>query len=102
MCVETRKNPFRRQWVSGFAGVRPNLVGCGPRKSNGESMVRFTDKAREMVLAFMSEGDEGREALRISMEGSPLAPRFELTLVGMEERRPDEHEVDAGDRKSVV
>jgi IscR-regulated protein YhgI len=59
-------------------------------------MVRFTDKARQMVLAFMSEGDEGREALRISMEGSPLAPRFELTLVGMEERRPDEHEVDAG------
>jgi Fe/S biogenesis protein NfuA len=59
-------------------------------------MVRFTDRAREMVLAFMSEGDDGREALRISMEGSPLAPRFELTLVGMEERRPDETELDAG------
>jgi Fe/S biogenesis protein NfuA len=59
-------------------------------------MVRFTDKAREMVLAFMSQGEEGREALRISMEGSPLAPRFELTLVGMEERRSDERELDAG------
>jgi Fe/S biogenesis protein NfuA len=49
-----------------------------------------------MVLAFMSEGEEGSEALRISMEGSPLAPRFELTLVGVEERRADEREVDAG------
>ena len=59
-------------------------------------MVSFTDRAREMVLAFLDQGEEGLEALRISMEGSPLAPRFELTLVGMEERRPDEREVDVG------
>jgi Fe/S biogenesis protein NfuA len=59
-------------------------------------MVRFTDKAREMVLAFMGQGEGALEALRISMEGSPLAPRFELTLVGREERRPDETELDAG------
>lgn len=59
-------------------------------------MVRFTDRAREMVLTFLSQGQEGLEALRISMDGSPLAPRFELTLVGMEERRPDEREVDGG------
>lgn len=59
-------------------------------------MVSFTDRAKEMVLAFMGEGEGALEALRISMEGSPLAPRFELTLVGREERRPDETEVDAG------
>jgi Fe/S biogenesis protein NfuA len=59
-------------------------------------MVSFTDRAKEMVLAFMGQGDGALEALRISMEGSPLAPRFELTLVGREERRPDETEVDAG------
>jgi Fe/S biogenesis protein NfuA len=59
-------------------------------------MVSFTDRAKEMVLAFMGQGDGALEALRISMEGSPLAPRFELTLVGREERRPDEDEVDAG------
>jgi Fe/S biogenesis protein NfuA len=59
-------------------------------------MVSFTDRAREMVLAFMGQGDGALEALRISMEGSPLAPRFELTLVGREERRPDETEMDAG------
>ena len=59
-------------------------------------MVSFTDRAREMVLAFMGQGDGALEALRIQVEGSPLAPRFELTLVGREERRPDETEVDAG------
>ena len=59
-------------------------------------MVSFTDRAKEMVLAFMGQGEGALEALRISMEGSPLAPRFELTLVGREERRPDETEVDAG------
>jgi Fe/S biogenesis protein NfuA len=59
-------------------------------------MVSFTDRAKEMVLAFMGEGEGALEALRISMDGSPLAPRFELTLVGREERRPDETEVDAG------
>jgi Fe/S biogenesis protein NfuA len=59
-------------------------------------MVRFTDRAREMVLTFLSQGQEGLEALRISMDGSPLAPRFELTLVGMDERRADERDVDGG------
>ena len=59
-------------------------------------MVSFTDRAKEMVLAFMGQGEGALEALRISMEGSPLAPRFELTLVGREERRADETEVDAG------
>jgi Fe/S biogenesis protein NfuA len=59
-------------------------------------MVRFTDRAREMVLSFMGESEGTFEALRISMEGSPLAPRFELTLVSRDERRNDEREVDAG------
>jgi Fe/S biogenesis protein NfuA len=48
-----------------------------------------------MVLAFMGQGEGALEALRISMEGSPLAPRFELTLVGREERRADETELDS-------
>jgi Fe/S biogenesis protein NfuA len=59
-------------------------------------MVSFTDRAKEMVLAFMGQGEGALEALRISMEGSPLAPRFELTLVGRDERRADESELDAG------
>ena len=59
-------------------------------------MLKFTDRAREMVLAFMDQGRGDMEALRISMEGSPVAPRFELTLVGPDERRADEREVDGG------
>jgi len=59
-------------------------------------MVSFTDRARDMVLTFMGQGEGAMEALRISTEGSPLAPRFELTLVTRGERLPDEREVDAG------
>jgi Fe/S biogenesis protein NfuA len=38
-----------------------------------------------------------RAALRITMNGSPLAPRFDLTLVSEGERRDGERELDLGD-----
>jgi len=59
-------------------------------------MLSFTDHAREMVMAFMGQSGGEMEALRIAMEGSPVAPRFELTLVSPNERRSDERELDAG------
>ena len=66
-------------------------------------MLTFTDRAREMVRAFMNQGDEGDlEALRIGVEGSPVAPRFELTLVSRADRRDDEREVDLGDFAVLV
>ena len=66
-------------------------------------MLTFTDRAREMVRAFMNQGDEGGlEALRIGVEGSPVAPRFELTLVSRSDRRDDEREVDLGDFSVLV
>ncbi len=66
-------------------------------------MLTFTDRAREMVRAFMNQGDEGDlEALRIGVEGSPVAPRFELTLVSRADRREDEREVDLGDFAILV
>src|SRR5688572_13631966 len=37
------REPVQGQWVSGFAGARPNPAGHGVRKPQGESMVRFTD-----------------------------------------------------------
>ena len=56
-----------------------------------------------MVQAFMNQGDEGDlEALRIGVEGTPVAPRFELTLVNRADRRDDEREVDLGDLKVLV
>ena len=63
-------------------------------------MVTFTNRAREMVRTFMGEGE--LEALRIGIEGSPVAPRFELTLVNRTDRRDDEREVDVGDFAVLV
>ena len=63
-------------------------------------MLTFTERALEMVGAFMSNGEV--EALRIGVEGSPVAPRFELTLVNRTDRRDDESEVDVGDFAVLV
>lgn len=65
-------------------------------------MLTFTDRAREMVRTFMGQGEGELEALRIGVEGSPLAPHFELTLVSRSDRRDDEREVDLGDFAILV
>jgi len=60
-------------------------------------MLTFTDRAREVVRSFMDQSDGELEALRISMrDGSPVAPRFDLTLISMDERAEDEREIDGG------
>ena len=66
-------------------------------------MLTFTDRAREMVRAFMGQDDDaGAEALRIGIEGSAVPPRYELTLVSRADRRDDESEVDLGDFAVLV
>lgn len=58
-------------------------------------MLTFTDKARDVVQSFLDQSGGDLTALRISADGgSPVAPRFELTLVSMEEQKPDEREVE--------
>jgi Fe/S biogenesis protein NfuA len=57
-------------------------------------MLTFTDKAREMVQAFIDQSDGELAYLRISSHGIPTAPQFELTLVSEEEREASEAEVD--------
>lgn len=59
-------------------------------------MLTFTDRARDMIRSFIDRSEGELDALRVSMDGSPLAPRFELTLVSEDERRDDEREFDAG------
>lgn len=50
-------------------------------------MLTFTDRAREVVLSFLDQSDGELQALRITPQaGSPVAPRFELTLVSLDER----------------
>ncbi|MDE2980886.1 MAG: NifU family protein [Gemmatimonadota bacterium] len=56
----------------------------------------FTDKARDMVVSFMDMEEDGLQALRIAVDGSPFAPNYELTLVDAEQRAATDVEVDAG------
>jgi len=60
-------------------------------------MLIFTDRAKDVVRSFLDQSGGELEALRISTQpGSPVAPRFELTLVGLEERSENEEQLDAG------
>jgi Fe/S biogenesis protein NfuA len=60
-------------------------------------MLNFTEKARDMVRAYMEQSEGELQALRIHVTGgSPVAPSFDLSLVGPDDRRPDDVEVDAG------
>lgn len=67
-------------------------------------MLQFTDRAREMVLAFLGQGDGEFEALRIEETdgGSPVAAGYELTLVGGDEADPEDVPVDGGGFKVLV
>lgn len=60
-------------------------------------MLTFTDKARDMVRSFIEQSDGELEYLRISMQGSPVAPSYELTLVSEDETDDGERRVDLGD-----
>lgn len=60
-------------------------------------MLSFTDRARDMVRAFLDQSEGELHALRIQVNGgSPLAPSFEMTLVGGEDRDPEDVEMDGG------
>jgi Fe/S biogenesis protein NfuA len=58
-------------------------------------MIRFTDRAREMLHSFLG-GEGSEQALRVSVGGTPKAPTFDLTLVEPQERKADEREIDGG------
>ena len=48
-------------------------------------MLTFTERARDVVRSFLDQSGGELAALRISVDGgSPVAPRFELSLVSME------------------
>ncbi|MXW17044.1 MAG: hypothetical protein F4139_05165 [Gemmatimonadetes bacterium] len=58
--------------------------------------LNFSDKARDMVTSFMDLEEDGLQALRIAVEGSPFAPNYELTLVDSDSRGESDLEVNAG------
>jgi len=58
-------------------------------------MLTFTDRARDLVLTYLQASGGELEALRIAPQaGSPVAPRFDLTLVSMSERVEGEIQVE--------
>jgi Fe/S biogenesis protein NfuA len=58
-------------------------------------MLTFTDRATEVVRAYLDQSSGELEALRISAQpGSPVAPRFELTLISRDEREEGEMEIE--------
>jgi Fe/S biogenesis protein NfuA len=60
-------------------------------------MLTFTDAARDMLLAYMNQDDDGGLALRVTQRpGSPLNPHFELTLVSESDRAETDLAVDGG------
>ncbi len=66
-------------------------------------MITLTDRAREVVRDYLDKSDGEFTALRIGISGgTPLAPDFELTLVGPDDIAESEREVEAGDLTIVV
>lgn len=61
-------------------------------------LLRFSDKAREMVLTFIGEEEEGQDyVVRVAVESpSPLDPRYSIALVDPAEVSGDDRVVDAG------
>jgi len=60
-------------------------------------MLNFTERARERVRDYLDQGGGEFQALRIHLSGgSPMAPSFDLSLVGPEDRTSEDIEVDAG------
>jgi Fe/S biogenesis protein NfuA len=61
------------------------------RHQENDRMLSFTPRARDMVRSFMDQSEGELEALRIHLTGgSPVAPSFELTLVGPDEMLDDD------------
>lgn len=58
-------------------------------------MLNFTERAREVVQSFLDQSSGELQALRIApQDGSPVAPRWELTLVSLDEREDGEVQTD--------
>lgn len=65
-------------------------------------MITFTDEAREHVVAFLElENEEMAVRIRL-LDSSPLAPRYDLSLIERLEREDDDRVLDLLDFQVVV
>lgn len=65
-------------------------------------MLTFTDNARAKVFDFIGQGFVDDAALRIRVDGSPLAPQYEFELVEYDERTEDDRVFTAGGFKLLL
>ncbi|MFP3949125.1 MAG: NifU family protein [Gemmatimonadota bacterium] len=67
-------------------------------------LLRFSDRAREMVLTFIGDEEEGQDYyVRVAVESpSPLDPRYSIALVEPEEVDPEDRIFDAGGFRVAV
>lgn len=65
-------------------------------------MVTFTEAAKAHVMAFLKEEEEPL-AVRIEvLDSSPLAPKYDLSLIEESEKEPDDRIFDLGEFEVVV
>lgn len=65
-------------------------------------MIRFTDSARQHVASFL-EQEADDFAVRVAvLDSSPLAPRYDLSLISENERNENDRVFDAGGFEVVV
>ena len=58
-------------------------------------MLTFTDRARDLVHSYIEESGGELQALRITPQaGSPVAPRYDLSLVSLDEKADGDVQVD--------
>lgn len=56
-------------------------------------MLTFTDRALDVLRSYLDQSDGEMDTLRISVHGTPAAPRFELTLVARDELEEEDVEI---------
>ncbi len=60
-------------------------------EDDGVALVQFTAGAKERIIAFMTEDEADDLAVRVSISNpSPVAPEYEMALVGEGERQSDD------------
>jgi len=67
-----------------------------------KTMLTFTDRARDMVHTFIDQSGGELAHLRIAHHGTPIAPRFELSLVSADERAESDREIEVGELRVLV
>lgn len=65
-------------------------------------MITFTDTARQHVASYLEQEADELSVRVAVLDSSPLAPRYDLSLIAADERKGDDRVFDAGGFEVVV